>query len=177
MTNNALHWYVGFVKPCQERKSAEALTKLGITHFLPVQRVKRQYSDRVKEVDQLVLPRMIFIRSFEKQRIDLLSEVYGLTSYMTSGGAFHPVIVPDNQMRDFMFMLEHGEGAVEVSSRHFAPGDRVKVIDGPLKGLECELLSVGEKRCMGVRLGTVGTALLAFSPSDIALLETLEEKS
>lgn len=174
--NSALHWYVGLVKPYQERKCAEALAKLGVAYYLPVQREKRKYSDRVKEVDSLILPRMIFIRTGELRRIQLLSEVYGLYAYMNDGGAYHPAIVPDRELEEFRFMVEHGEGRVEVSSQPFAPGDRVKVIAGPLQGLECELTSVGEKRCVAVRIGRVGTAILAFSPSDLALLEMTEEK-
>jgi len=175
--SSALHWYVGLVKPYQERKCAEALTKLGVAHYLPVQREKRKYSDRVKEVERLILPRMIFVRTGEARRIQLLSDVYGLYAFMNDGGPYHPAIVPDRELDEFRFMVEHSEGKVEISSQPFAPGDRVKVIAGPLKGLECELTSVGEKRCMAVRIGRVGTAFLTFSPSDLALLEMTEEKA
>lgn len=171
MTNDALHWYVGLIRPCQERKSAETLAKLGVEYFLPVQRVKRKYSDRIKEVDQLILPRMLFIRTDERRRIRLLSDIYGLRGYMNAGGTYRPVIVPDRQMTDFRFMVEHGEGKVRVSSTKFSPGDHVKLIDGPLKGLECELVSVDSKRCLAVFLGSVGTALLEVSPADLALLD------
>lgn len=170
--NNALHWYVGFVKPYQERKSAEALTKLGVEHYLPIQREKRQYKDRVKQVESLILPRMVFIHTDEQQRIRLLSDVYGLYAYMNSGGTYHPVVVPDRQMEDFRFMVEHGGGGVKVSSNPFSPGDRVRVADGPLKGLECELVSVGEKRCIAVHLGTVGTAMLELPTARLVLLKT-----
>lgn len=175
MTNKALFWYVGFVKPYQERKCAEALSKLGVEHYLPVQREKRKYSDRVKEVERLVLPRMIFIRTTEMRRILLLKDIFGLYAYMNDGGTYHPAVVPDRELEKFRFIVEHGEGKVEVSSSPFAPGDRVKVIAGPLKGLECELTSVGERRCVAVRIGRVGTAFLAFSPADLALLEKTEE--
>lgn len=177
MTNDALHWYVGYVKPYQERECAKALTKLGVEHYLPVQQEKRQYKDRVKLVEALILPRMIFIRTDEPQRIRLLNDIYGLYAYMTSGGTYHPVIVPDRQMKDFQFMVERGGGKVKVSSERFSPGDRVKVKDGPLKGLECELVSVGEKHCMAVHLGTVGTAMLELSTAQLALLENKGEES
>lgn len=175
MTNNPLHWYVGFVKPYQERKCADALRKLGVICYLPVQKEKRKYSDRIKEVERLVLPRMIFVRTTETKRIPLLSEIYGLYAFMNEGGAYHPAIVPDRELDDFRFMVEHSETRVMVESQLFMPGDRVKVIAGPLKGLECELTSVGEKRCVAVRLGRVGTALLEFPPSSLALLEKTEK--
>lgn len=175
MTNKALFWYVGFVKPYQERKCAEALAKLGVEYYLPVQREKRKYSDRIKKVERLVLPRMIFIRTTEVRRIPLLSEIYGLSGYLNEGGPHHPAVVPERELEEFRFIVEHGEGKVEVSSAPFAPGDRVKVIAGPLKGLECELTSVGERRCVAVRIGRVGTAFLEFAPADLALLKKTEE--
>jgi hypothetical protein len=36
----------------------------------------------------------------------------------------------------------------------------VRVLDGPLAGLECELVSVGGGRCLAVRLGLLGTATM-----------------
>ena len=177
MTNNALFWYVGFVKPYQERKCAEALAKLGVEYYLPVQREKRKYSDRIKEVERLVLPRMIFIRTTQVRRVQLLKDIYGLYAYMNDGGPYHPAVVPDRELEEFRFMVDHGEGKVAVSSMPFVPGDRVKVIAGPLKGLECELTSVGEKRCVAVRIGRVGTAFLEFEPAALALLEIKEEKA
>lgn len=178
MTSNALHWYVAYVRSCQEKRSAEALEKLGVEHYLPVQRVKKKYSDRTKLVDQLVLPRMLFIRTSESRRTKLLSEVYGLTRYMTSGGTYHPVIIPEKQMEDFRFMVDHGEGRVRMTSERFVPGDHVKVISGPFSGFVYELLYVGEKRCLAVSLGSIGTATIEISPSDIvpAGNEEQEEK-
>lgn len=174
MTSSALHWFVAFVKPFQERRSAEALDKMGVEHFLPVQQEKRKYSDRIKVVDVLVIPRMIFIRTTETRRRELLNDVYGIYAYMCKG-TYDPVIVPDRQMEDFRFMVEKGAGKVHLSSSPFSPGDRVKVVAGPLKGWKCELVAVGEKRCVAVRLGSVGTALLDLSPADLALIEQVEQ--
>lgn len=168
MTSNGLHWYVAYVRSCQEKKCASDLKKLGVEYFLPVQLVKKKYSDRMKWVEQLVLPRMIFIHTDEKTRIRLLDDVYALCSYMAAG-TFKPVIVPDREMNDFRFMLKQGGGKVRVSCDLFQPGDRVKVVSGPLEGLVCELVSVGEKRCVAVRLGAIGTATLDISMDDLVL--------
>ena len=169
MTSNGLHWYVAFVRSCQEKKCAAALDALQVEHFLPVQLVKKKYSDRMKWVEQLVLPRMIFIHTDPQRRTRLLEEVYGLHAYMTTG-TYNPVVVPDQQMDDFRFMLKHGGGSVKVTGDRFSPGDRVKVVSGPLTGLMCELVSVGETRCLAVRLGSIGTATWDISMDDIVLL-------
>ena len=42
------HWYVFYVRMHHEKKAAEKLANLGITYYLPVQEVTRQWSDRKK---------------------------------------------------------------------------------------------------------------------------------
>lgn len=171
MTSNDLHWYVGFVKSCQEKKVAEALARMGIDHYLPIRKVKRKWSDRYKIVDTLVLPRFVFVHSTEQRRLETLKSIYGLYGYLNSGGPYHPAIVPDSQMTAFRMMVERGEEKVEVSTVEVAPGDHVRVISGPLKGLECELVRVNDKSCIAVRLGPAGTATMELSVSSLEKIE------
>lgn len=49
-------WLVLYVKSCMERKTAQRLAAMGIESYVPVQTVTRRYSDRLKKVEQLVLP-------------------------------------------------------------------------------------------------------------------------
>lgn len=159
MTNDK-HWYVAYVKSCQERKAAELLSALGYTHYLPIQRELRQWSDRKKLCERLVLPRLIFVYCTAVERVKTLEEVSCLYRYMSNKGPYNPVVVPDNQMEAFMTMVEHGPRTIEVVQQPIAPGDKVKVVSGPLAGCECEVVSVSGKRCYAVRLGTIGTATM-----------------
>lgn len=168
MTNDK-HWFVAYVKSCQERKTAEMLSALGYEHYLPVQRELRQWSDRKKLVERLVLPRMIFVRCTPAERIRTLEEVSNIYRYMTSKGPYTPVIIPDNQMEAFRNMVERGTRKVEVMQAPPVPGDKVKVISGPLAGLECEVVAVSGRRCFVVRLEAIGAATM-----DIAL-DTVEK--
>ncbi len=56
--------------------------------------------------------------------------------------------------------MVEGGGAGRLSDRPLAPGDRVRVMSGPLTGLECDLVSVGGGRCLAVSLGPLGTATM-----------------
>jgi len=161
------NWYVAYTKSCQERKVSEALTALGVEHFLPLQKILVQYSDRRKLVERLVLPHMIFLRTDEVSRIRLLGEIYGLCSYMTCGGAFHPVIIPERQMDDFRFMVTRSREKVAVVGERLAPGDRVRVVNGPLSGLEAELVEVNGEKSLSVKMGVLGTAYATISPDSV----------
>lgn len=44
-----IHWYALYVRMHHEKKTAEKFRALGIEHFLPVQEVIRQWSDRKKK--------------------------------------------------------------------------------------------------------------------------------
>lgn len=160
-------WYAAYTGSCQERKVSEALSALGVEHFLPIQKVLVQYSDRKKLVDRLVLPHMIFIKTDEQTRIKLLGDIYGLRSYMTCGGTYHPVIIPDSQMDDFRFMVTRSREKVALADRPLAPGDRVRVINGPLSGLEAELVEVNGEKTISVKMGVLGTAYASISPDSV----------
>ena len=43
------HWYAFYVRMHHEKKTAEKLEMLHVEHFLPIQEVVRQWSDRKKE--------------------------------------------------------------------------------------------------------------------------------
>ena len=74
------------------------------------------------------------------------------------------LIVPDKQMNDFMFLLDFSDSTVEVINEELKRGDRVRVIKGPLIGLEGELLRIkGHKRVI-VRLEGVVSVATSYIP-------------
>jgi len=166
-TNCRKKWFVAFVKSCQEKRVARQLEALGEECFLPVQQVARHWSDRVKQMDVLVLKGLVFVRTDEKRRIELLQEIYGIYAYMTAGGAYHPVVIPDGQMQTFMYMLGQSEKPVTVVMAPLQPGDKVRVLRGSLAGLEGELVEVGKKHQVMVRLGLLGAASVEISDADL----------
>lgn len=59
----------------------------------------------------------------------------------------HSLIIPNKQMEDFMFLLDFSPESIELVNKNLKHGDRVRVIKGPLTGLEGELLRIkGHKR-------------------------------
>lgn len=167
MVEDGLHWFVGHVLPHHERKVADELRERGVECFLPMQKVTRKWSDRIKHIDQLVLPRMIFVHSTEPVRNQVLREIPALRSFMSKGGPFNPVIVPDRQMKDFIYMISNAEDVVAVSQETWLPGDHVKIVAGPLKGLECELVEVQEHQCVAIRLNSIGSAYMKIEQNMI----------
>lgn len=151
-TNTApRQWLVAYVQSCLEKKTAQRLAAMGIECYLPVQSEIRQWSDRRKRVDCLVIPMMIFVHVTPQERPLPLS-LQAVSRYMVLRGESTPAVIPDEQMDRFRFMLDYSPEAVEMCSAPLAPGDAVKVIKGPLAGLEGELITVNGKSKVAVRL-------------------------
>lgn len=157
-TNTASRqWLVAYVQSCLEKKTAQRLAAMGIECYLPVQSEIRQWSDRRKRVDRLVIPMMIFVHVTPQERPLPLS-LQAVSRYMVLRGESTPAVIPDEQMDRFRFMLDYSPEAVEMCSAPLAPGDAVKVIKGPLAGLEGELITVNRKSKVAVRLDMLGCA-------------------
>lgn len=150
-------WLVAYVKSCMEKKTAERLTAMGIECYLPVQSEIRQWSDRRKRVDRLVLPMLLFVRVSPQER-PLPLTLGAVLRYMVLRGQHVPAVIPDCQMERFRFMLDYSAQAVNFCSCPFNPGDPVRVIKGPLTGLEGELVMLNGKHQVLVRLDLLGCA-------------------
>ena len=81
-----------------------------------------------------------------------------ISRYMVLRGESRPAVIPEEQMERFRFMLDYSPEAVEICSTPQAAGDAVKVIKGPLAGLEGELVMIGGKSKVAVRLDMLGCA-------------------
>lgn len=166
-TDNTLSWFVAYVKSCHEKRVASTLEAMNVEYYLPIQQVRRKWSDRVKIIERMVLPRIIFVRTTLNDRVELLDKVSSMVGYMTSHGAYTPVVVPDRQLELFRFMVEKSDENVYIETGPLSPGDHVRVKEGPLEGLECDLVEVDDRRCIAVGLGAIGNATLEISPDKL----------
>ena len=150
-------WYVALVRMHHEKKVAERLSKMGIDSFVPVQQQIHQWSDRRKMVDTVLLPMMVFVHVNPKERMEVLS-FSTVSRYMVMRGESTPAVIPDEQMARFRFMLDDSQEAVCMNHTPLARGEKVRVIKGPLSTVVDELVTVGGKSKIAVRLNTLGCA-------------------
>ena len=102
-------WLVAYVQSCLEKKTAERLKAMGVEYYLPIQSEIRQWSDRRKKVDRLVIPMMIFVHVTPQER-PLPLTLQAVSRYMVLRGESRPAVIPDEQMERFRFMLDdHAE--------------------------------------------------------------------
>ena len=159
-----MHWYAAYTKINQELTIKKRLDHLAIENYLAMRDEVREASFGKKNVRVILIPHLIFIRTDQTTAFSLLNE-HGLSVvYLKDLETRHLLIVPDKQMRDFMFLLDFSDSTVEVINEELKRGDRVKVIKGPLIGLEGELLRIkGHKRVI-VRLEGVVSVATSYIP-------------
>jgi transcription antitermination factor NusG len=102
---------------------------MGIENFLPVQEEVRQWSDRKKKVERVLIPMMIFVR-VDTQEQRSVSTHPSVLRYLTLRGEHTPTEIPAEQMERFRFMLDHSDSAVSFSAGDLQPGEKVRVIKG-----------------------------------------------
>ena len=135
----AQSWYVLTVKPQHEHVVAGALDAKGIEHFAPTYVTRRRWSDRLKALSLPLFPGYVFCRTSSESRVPVL-RTSGVRGFVSFGG--YPAPVPQNQMDAIMCMSRSGLPIEPLDYLH--AGDRIRVIDGPLRGLDGLLLECGD---------------------------------
>ena len=153
----ARKWYVAYVRLFHERKTAEKLSTMGIRSFVPIREEIHQWSQRRKKVMVVLTPQLIFIHATVRERMEALT-LPAISRYMVLRGEHTPAVIPDRQMEQFMFMVDYSEETIEMFTSPLEPGQSVKVIKGPLAGMEGELLEIDGKSKVIVRLDLLGCA-------------------
>ena len=172
VANNKINWYVAYTRVNQELLIKKKLDTLGIENFLPQEELVRDTPAGRKKIRVLLIHGMIFIRTDKTTSFSLLNDHLLNIVYLKDREGRCSLIIPDKQMEDFMFLLDFSTDGIEVLNKDLKRGDRVRVIKGPLLGLEGELVRLkGHKRVV-IRLDGVASIATSYIPS--SFLEKIE---
>jgi transcription antitermination factor NusG len=155
-------WLAAYVKMHHEKKVRDRLTDMGIENFLPLQTEVRQWSDRKKTVERVLISMMIFVKVDREEQLQVL-QLPAVLRYMVLRGEHSPAEIPDKQMECFRFMLDYSDSTVSFNTTDLQPGEQVHVIKGPLKGLTGELIHVDGKSTDAIRIERLGCATVEMS--------------
>lgn len=130
-------WFAVTVKPQHERAAAHALRVKGLEDFLPLYRARRRWSDRVKELELPLFPGYVFCRFQAGERARVLSTP-SIRSIVGFGNA--PAPVADEEIARIQAMM--ASGLPLGPWPYLRVGQRVKIEQGPLRGLEGMLVQL-----------------------------------
>ena len=157
------HWYVLLTRPLHEKVVAERLSALGIENWLPVQKIRRRWSDRMKTITVPVISGMVFVHCTDSVRKERTFSA-DTKSYLMDHTSGMVAIIPDRQMNDFRLLLDDHYTPIEFTERQLQPGVKVKVVRGTFAGMEGELLKNGENAKVVLRIDHLGCASVAIDP-------------
>ena len=158
MDNEKLNWYTAYTLPNFEKKVYADLQKRKVEAYLPLQNVTRRWSDRMKRLQVPLFPNYIFIRSTDCKGITVLN-VKGILNFIFFDG--HPALVSDSEI-DLIKKLANESIQMEPS---LVQGDKVKIVRGPLAGMEGRLFNRKGKSRFGVRIETIKQSLSLEVPT------------
>ena len=161
-------WIAALVQMCTEKKVGERLTKLGVENYVPTQTEIRQWSDRKKKVERVVIPMVVFVHTDEKTERSLRMHSF-IRKILTYPGQTAAAVIPNDQIDRLKFMLRQSDSPVEMME-HLQVGDKVHIVRGALQGLEGELCKcVPDKSIVAIRIEGLGYACVSVSVEDIEL--------
>lgn len=160
-------WLAAYTRMHHEKKVQERLTALGIQSFLPIHTEVRQWSDRKKKVERVLIPMMIFVYVNPQEQRQVL-ELPSVLRYMVLRGEHTPAHIPNSQMDSFRFMVAHSDRAVSFDTDCMQLGQEVRVVNGPLTGLTGTLVNIKGKSNIAIRIDRVGCATVEI---DAAMVE------
>lgn len=148
-----LSWFLVHVKPRAEKMSTVHLDQLGLEAFCPQMKQEKIIRRVRREVVAPLFPGYVFVKFDPQFHYRAVQYATGVRRVVSFGDTFARV---DSSIIDAM-RARITQGCVEVSNcSSFQPGQKVRIHDGPLQGLEavfqCEM---SDRRRVTLLLETV----------------------
>ena len=161
------YWAAVLVKINTEQSVSAKLSKLGIVNFVPSQIEIRQWSDRRKKVQRIVIPMIVFVY-VDKQLENQLRRLSFIYKFLSYPGQTETAKIPEDQISILKFMISNSDEKVEISEGIYKPGDEVEIVRGPLKGFHGELYLVEDgKSKVGIYIDSLGYACVSIDRCDV----------
>ena len=164
-------WIALYTRPRSEKKVRDYLNSIGIENYLPVQYQLRQWSDRKKLVEVVVIPMVIFVTIERPGTFSIPSNPLILRPLYQIGRDKKPALIPDSQIERLKFILGQSDYPVTFDSTIFKVNDKVRVVRGPLMGLTGEVVNCDDKYLeLAVPIGIRGAARLNIEKFNVEVL-------
>jgi|WetSurMetagenome_2_1015567.scaffolds.fasta_scaffold31628_3 transcription antitermination factor NusG len=150
------YWFAFYTRSKMERRVQNNLQLSNIECYTPVIKELRQWSDRMKWIEEPLF-RNYVLAKVPVNRIYEILTIEGCVYVVSFEGK--PSVIPDRQIHDLKVFLSNPSHPVHVSSERFEKGDLVKVINGALIGIQGEVVQIRGKRHIVLAIESLGSYL------------------
>ena len=120
------NWYVVYTRPRWEKKVAQILAEEDIEHYCPLHKVSRQWSDRIKVIEEPLFKGYVFVFILENEKTDI-RKINGILNFVNWLGK--PAVVQEEEILNIKrFLNEFTE--VTLLTDEIKKQDLVKVEAG-----------------------------------------------
>lgn len=159
---NDRRWRVFYTASRSEKKCEERLQQRYIDVFLPKYEVVRQWKDRKKKVLEPLFRNYIFAQVNEKERLQVL-ETPGIVRCVFFNGKSAEIA---NEEIEKLKITQNDSKRLSLLGHWVPPiGERVEVVEGPLKGLRGEVIEQRGQVYVLVRIDAIRQAVKINVPS------------
>ncbi len=124
-----MHWYAIHSKPRQEERALENLQRQGFEAWLPMLTVEKVLRSKLVQVIEPMFSRYLFIRlDTEQTNWSPIRSTLGVSKLVSFGN--RPAVVADELIEALQQLPE------QAPQRLIQLGQQVKIVSGPLRGLE-----------------------------------------
>lgn len=139
-------WFAVCCKPRQEMIAHEHLLRQRYSVYLPRIKVRKRRAGKWVEVVEALFPRYIFMHvDPAKNSLAPVRSTRGVVGLVRFGG--QPAVVPDEVMAELRRREDEMSGLHPDDRAQFNVGEPVRLVEGPLAGMEAVFAQLdGEKR-------------------------------
>lgn len=149
------NWYAVRVKYKSEKIVLAQLARKGINAYAPMRRYSRRYLRKIVHHTVPVLPTYVFVQVAQQDFIRVLETEY-VYSFVKIGRQLSPVSMTEIEI---LRRIEGLDDAYLLSEAAYSPGQRVRVSQGPLFGMEGIVEHIKSKGRLIVNFDSLGIAL------------------
>lgn len=160
-------WFAVYTRSKSEKVVQRLLTNKEIENYLPLQRVTRRYTRKIKHHEIPLISCYIFVKITKSEYVPVL-ETENVAKFIRFARNLYAI--PEEQINLLKRIVGEGEDVVAEPGR-FKQGDEVEVIGGKLTGLKGRMVERQGKKHLVVELESIGYSLRMTV--DIALLRKI----
>ena len=164
-------WYQIYTKSNSEKVLYKKITELGFEAYLPIRKLKKQWSDRVKVIEEPAFKSYMFVKLYseEMRLVERFSEFCYFVAYGNKNKSnqsiserFFPQI-SDQTLNTIAEILELFPEA-KLQQKKLQKGERVTIVSGSLSGYQGILVESSTGKKVVVELDGLEQSLLITIP-------------
>ena len=148
-------WIAVYTKSRHEKVVIQELEKKNIESYCPILKERRQWSDRKRWVEFPLFRSYVFVKIELKNSLYIL-QTMGVHHIIKFQGKISTI--PDGIIQNIKSIMIDGGFTVE-QVEYFVKGDEVKVVDGPLKGMDGIVVKIKNENKLVLKVAAIQQAI------------------